>query len=338
MSLAEKLVALRKQKGLTQMELAEKLNVSRQAISRWEVGSAVPSTDNLKTLGDLYGVSVDYLLSDIADNVEDQKIESIDQAEVISRKGHMVKVLLGIAVVLVIVVMVSLIAIFSQNRERPSASANITAISKAGGIEQQYSLHVAAASMETMPQARGKDQWYHAGYIDYCYSEAFACDPVAVVSWKDVDSCVGTYVVDTYSNSYYSDWIATITSSLIAFGLSKYAPATIAANILSSMIGYFGSEVVNDIISIPFSEEYECASVFYTMRAEVIGSGMDTDVVDYEGGVEHWVKYVDAPDENFYEGWTPRTWACRTFAEEVWDDSVPLWPAFPGVEGYPTYM
>ena len=66
MSLAEKLVTLRKQKGLTQMDLAEQLNVSRQAVSRWEVGVAIPSTDNLKVLGDLYGVQVDYLLDDEA--------------------------------------------------------------------------------------------------------------------------------------------------------------------------------------------------------------------------------------------------------------------------------
>lgn len=64
MSLATKLVTLRKKKGLTQMDLAERLNVSRQAISRWEVGAAVPSTDNLKVLGDLYGVQIDYLLND----------------------------------------------------------------------------------------------------------------------------------------------------------------------------------------------------------------------------------------------------------------------------------
>ena len=43
MNLSEKLVSLRKQKGFTQMDLAERLDVSRQAISRWEVGAAVPS-------------------------------------------------------------------------------------------------------------------------------------------------------------------------------------------------------------------------------------------------------------------------------------------------------
>mgnify|MGYP000077680888 FL=1 len=64
MELKEKLVALRKEKGLTQLAVAEKLDVSRQAISRWESGMALPSTDNLKCLGALYGVPVDYLISE----------------------------------------------------------------------------------------------------------------------------------------------------------------------------------------------------------------------------------------------------------------------------------
>ena len=64
MKLEEKLISLRKEKGLSQMKLAEMMNVSRQAISRWEVGAAVPSTDNLKFLGNLYGVSLEYLLHD----------------------------------------------------------------------------------------------------------------------------------------------------------------------------------------------------------------------------------------------------------------------------------
>lgn len=69
MNLPAKLAFLRKETGFTQMELAEKLKVSRQAISKWEVGTAVPSTDNLKVLSELYGVSVDYLLNDDSDNV-----------------------------------------------------------------------------------------------------------------------------------------------------------------------------------------------------------------------------------------------------------------------------
>ena len=66
MKLEEKLVSLRKAKGLSQMKLAEMMNVSLQAISRWEVGAAVPSTDNLKYLGRLYDVPLEYLLHDDA--------------------------------------------------------------------------------------------------------------------------------------------------------------------------------------------------------------------------------------------------------------------------------
>ena len=64
MKFEEKLVRLRKEKGLSQLKVSERLGVSRQAISRWEVGAAMPSTENLKRLSDLYGVSVDYLLHD----------------------------------------------------------------------------------------------------------------------------------------------------------------------------------------------------------------------------------------------------------------------------------
>lgn len=64
MVLHEKLIRLRKQKGMSQLELAEALNVSRQAISKWEVGTAVPSTENLCGLSNLYGVSLDYLVGD----------------------------------------------------------------------------------------------------------------------------------------------------------------------------------------------------------------------------------------------------------------------------------
>ena len=48
--LNEKLISLRKEKRMSQQDLAEALNVSRQAVSRWEVGIAIPSMDNLLAL------------------------------------------------------------------------------------------------------------------------------------------------------------------------------------------------------------------------------------------------------------------------------------------------
>lgn len=62
MELTDKLVQLRKKNGLSQLELAEKLNVSRQAISKWEVGSTIPSIDNIKKLSNMYHVPLSYLM------------------------------------------------------------------------------------------------------------------------------------------------------------------------------------------------------------------------------------------------------------------------------------
>lgn len=59
---AERLSALRKERGYSQEELAERLGVSRQAISKWERGETAPDTDNLIALANLYGVSMDELV------------------------------------------------------------------------------------------------------------------------------------------------------------------------------------------------------------------------------------------------------------------------------------
>ena len=71
MSLNEKLAELRKARGLTQQEIAEALKVSRQAVSRWEVGTAAPSLDNLVLLGKLYGMPLDDLIQQEAGKPEE---------------------------------------------------------------------------------------------------------------------------------------------------------------------------------------------------------------------------------------------------------------------------
>ena len=62
MTLSEKLALLRREKGLSQMAVAEALHVSRQAVSRWEQGAAAPSSDNLIYLSELYGITLDELI------------------------------------------------------------------------------------------------------------------------------------------------------------------------------------------------------------------------------------------------------------------------------------
>lgn len=63
MSIAKRMKRVRTERGLSQERLAEQLNVSRQTVSKWENGLAVPSGDNLNQLGKALGVSVDFLLN-----------------------------------------------------------------------------------------------------------------------------------------------------------------------------------------------------------------------------------------------------------------------------------
>ena len=70
MILADKIIRLRKKNGWTQEELAEKLNVSRQAVSKWEGAQTIPDLEKILQLGDLFGVTTDYLLKDNIENEE----------------------------------------------------------------------------------------------------------------------------------------------------------------------------------------------------------------------------------------------------------------------------
>ena len=64
MTLGEKIKEARKQSGLSQEQLAEKMSVSRSAVAKWETDKGLPDIDNLKALASFLNVSVDYLLDD----------------------------------------------------------------------------------------------------------------------------------------------------------------------------------------------------------------------------------------------------------------------------------
>lgn len=70
MNFSDKLQILRKNKGLTQEELADKLNVSRAAVAKWEAGQSYPDIANLIQLSEMMNVTVDYLVKDQSCSVE----------------------------------------------------------------------------------------------------------------------------------------------------------------------------------------------------------------------------------------------------------------------------
>ena len=112
MTFGEKLNLLRKQNHLSQEQLAAKLDVSRQTISKWELNSSMPDIEKLKMLRKLFGVSIDYLLMDelesqekISEAVETEKkneVHGSDGKKILIRKVISVVSMLGILILCIV--------------------------------------------------------------------------------------------------------------------------------------------------------------------------------------------------------------------------------------------
>lgn len=81
MTMGEKLAFLRKKRGITQEELSEMLNVSRQSVSRWELDAAFPETDKLIKLSKLFECSIDFLLNESIQKSKETADKSMSMAE-----------------------------------------------------------------------------------------------------------------------------------------------------------------------------------------------------------------------------------------------------------------
>lgn len=123
MKINEKIYTLRKRFGWSQDELAEKLSVSRQSVSKWETGDSVPEPAKLLALAKIFSVSTDYLLDDSKEEyIPPQAAKSIDTADKVTSKTESLFKnygwILGVVLLLLglwrIVSAVSGIATFSQ--------------------------------------------------------------------------------------------------------------------------------------------------------------------------------------------------------------------------------
>ena len=83
MILADKIIRLRKKNGWSQEELADKMNVSRQAVSKWESAQSIPDLEKILQLGTLFGVTTDYLLKD---EIEDEEFSNDDSSDTTVKK------------------------------------------------------------------------------------------------------------------------------------------------------------------------------------------------------------------------------------------------------------
>lgn len=108
MKFNEKLIKLRKEKGLSQEELGYQLNVTRQTVSKWELGQTTPEMDKLLEMSKIFGINVDDLLD------ETKEIKS--QTEENKTNKSIKKIIIIVSVVLVILILLGIVGMKITDR------------------------------------------------------------------------------------------------------------------------------------------------------------------------------------------------------------------------------
>ncbi len=127
MALSEKLYTLRKKSGLSQEQLAERLNVSRQAISKWESGASSPENDKLIAISNYFNVSLDYLMKEDNEQSEDApQAEQRENAQVAERTQRSVGFIICIGGIICLIVWGLLSMLNPTTSDQISESSIIT--------------------------------------------------------------------------------------------------------------------------------------------------------------------------------------------------------------------
>ncbi len=114
MTFGEKLQKLRKEKGWTQEQLASQISISRQALSKWELGTAIPDTENVVQISKLFSVSTDYLLYDEYESDDDVWATHASAQKVGSSDNNKTRVIVGVCMAGVSLLAILIIGILSS--------------------------------------------------------------------------------------------------------------------------------------------------------------------------------------------------------------------------------
>lgn len=114
MTFGEKLQKLRKERGWTQEQLASQISISRQALSKWELGTAIPDTENVVQISKLFSVSTDYLLYDEYESDDDVRATHASEQNVGSSDNNKIRVIVGACMAGVSLLAILIIGILSS--------------------------------------------------------------------------------------------------------------------------------------------------------------------------------------------------------------------------------
>lgn len=143
MKLSDKIVGLRKSNGMSQEDLAEELDISRQAISRWESGAAMPDANNILQLSKLFGVTTDYLLND--DYQSDNDLPKVKEVQ----NDNLGQIMIYLVTLEVMILLMQFMTTFILQNVFFAFLSFLPFVAAIGGFEYAYQKKVSSAAEKT---------------------------------------------------------------------------------------------------------------------------------------------------------------------------------------------
>ncbi len=167
MDLGNKILKLRKKKGYSQEELAEKLDVTRQTISNWELGSTQPNPEQLKGLSKILNVSIDEMLDN---DIKGVIVEKVSNTEKLA--GIIIKILkvFGILIILYVILMFVALIAFMAFRKESTDSVNNSATSATLNCsikDQDYTITIGDDTYFNCPECSDEMEIYLRDITDW---------------------------------------------------------------------------------------------------------------------------------------------------------------------------
>lgn len=133
MNFNEKLIKLRKEAGLSQEDLGNKLNVARQTVSKWELGETTPEMDKLVKISEIFNISLDALIKE-ENNAEKTNETNLNNTNSQKLAALVINILKGLGIFLIVLVIITIFVMiigfvsFNKTIDNTNANTSVTVI------------------------------------------------------------------------------------------------------------------------------------------------------------------------------------------------------------------
>ncbi len=267
---SQRLIELRKKSGLSQEKLGERLYVSRQAVSKWECGEAVPDIDNLTALAEIYGVSLDELVNGSAASVETARRKD-------ERRNSHIKLYAAISALLIFVPFVMLAVWLPFIGDPVPAHYNASGAVDRWGSKYELLLFAIISPLLAIV----------VGVTAFAFRKRVREEDKRKTAFAVFLTCAACYIAFIVLTAVFTAKAASASAATVINFYAVFGNACASAVLLMGSILPFTSQ--NAIVGVRISSTFDDPSMWHKVNAAtgiafvIIGAGLDLSGIFFSG-------------------------------------------------------